>query len=68
MPHCIIAEECALCGACEAECPAGAVAIHSSEEYYAIEINQCTDCGDCVEVCPTDAIRPVEGQPASASE
>jgi len=58
MPHCIIIEECAVCGACEAECPVNAVSIHSSNQYYVIDPDLCTDCGDCVEVCPTEAVKP----------
>ena len=62
MPHFIIKEECAVCAACEAECPVGAVSLHESNEYYVIDPELCTDCADCVEMCPTDAIKTEDGE------
>jgi NAD-dependent dihydropyrimidine dehydrogenase PreA subunit len=58
MPHIINANECAVCGACEADCPTGAISIHSSNQFFVIDPKKCTDCGDCVDLCPTEAIAP----------
>ncbi len=64
MPHIINREECAVCAACEAECPVGAVELHESNEFYTVDPELCTDCGDCVEVCPTEAIKELEEESA----
>ena len=53
MPH-IINEDCISCGACEPECPEGAIS--EGDEIYVIDASLCTDCAACVEVCPSDAI------------
>jgi ferredoxin len=49
-----INDECISCGACESECPEGAIS--EGEDKYVIDPEKCTDCGSCVEVCPSDAI------------
>ena len=49
-----ISDECISCGACEAECPEGAIS--EGDDIYVIDPDMCTDCGSCVDVCPTDAI------------
>lgn len=64
MPHIIDPKECAVCAACEAECPSGAIRIHESNRYYIVVAVDCTDCGDCAQVCPTGAIAPVDGPAA----
>ncbi|MDO9087324.1 MAG: 4Fe-4S binding protein [Anaerolineaceae bacterium] len=56
MAHVIIADECLMCGACEPECPQGAIS--EGDGYFVIDAALCEDCGDCVEVCPNEAIRP----------
>jgi ferredoxin len=54
-----ITEECISCGACEPECPNGAIS--EGDEIYNIDPNKCTECvgshesSRCVEVCPVDA-------------
>jgi len=53
-----ITEECIACGACEPECPEGAIS--EGDEIYVIDPNLCTDCGSCAEVCPVDACVPIE--------
>ena len=53
-----ITEECIACGACEPECPEGAIS--EGDEIYIIDPNLCTDCGACAEVCPVDACVPAE--------
>ncbi len=50
-----ITDDCVSCGACESECPEGA--IKEGESKYEIDAAKCTDCGTCVEVCPSEAIK-----------
>ena len=57
MAHIIDKDECIACGACEAECPEGAIT--EDDGYYVIDAELCADCGDCVEVCPVDCISKV---------
>jgi len=54
MAHKIDADECIACGACEAECPEGAIS--EKDGVYWIDPEICQDCGDCVAVCPVDCI------------
>ena len=56
MAHKINAEECIACGACEAECPEGAIS--EKDGVYWIDPEICQDCGDCVAVCPVECIAP----------
>lgn len=49
-----ITEDCISCGACEPECPEGAIS--EGDDIYVIDPELCTDCASCVEVCPSDAI------------
>ncbi len=53
-----ITEECISCGACEPECPEGAIS--EGENIYEIDPEKCSDCGNCAEVCPVDACVPSE--------
>jgi ferredoxin len=54
----IITDECINCGACEPECPNGAIA--QGEEIYVIDAARCTECVGhhdemaCAAVCPVD--------------
>lgn len=48
-----INEECISCGACQSECPTGAISEGSDK--YVIDAEKCIDCGACADVCPTDA-------------
>lgn len=48
-----ITDECISCGACEAECPAGAIA--AGDGKYEINADACLDCGACAGVCPVGA-------------
>lgn len=56
MTHVISKDDCIQCGACETECPEGA--IYMDGEYYVVDEAKCKDCGSCVDVCPTGAIAP----------
>lgn len=51
-----ITTDCISCGACEAECPEGAISEGDSQ--YVIDPSLCKDCGSCAEVCPTDSCIP----------
>lgn len=53
MAH-VITDDCTFCGACEDECPEGAIS--EGDETYKIDASMCTDCAACVDVCPAEAI------------
>ncbi|MCL4423887.1 MAG: 4Fe-4S binding protein [Firmicutes bacterium] len=55
MAH-IITNECIMCGACAAECPAEA--INEGDSKFVIDAGKCTDCGTCADVCPVGAAKP----------
>ena len=63
----IITEECINCGACEPECPNGAIS--QGEDIYLIDPKLCTECVGfhdeeaCAAVCPVDCCIP---DPANA--
>jgi ferredoxin len=44
---------CTGCGACESECPAGAIKVSELAE---VDATLCTGCGACVEACPLEAL------------
>lgn len=52
--------QCTVCGACEFECPNGAVTMRG--EAYVINAGKCTECEgafdspQCISVCPADCI------------
>ena len=54
-----ITEECINCGACEPECPNGAIS--QGDDVYVIDAKLCTECVGfhdeeaCAAVCPVDA-------------
>ncbi len=52
-----INEECIQCGACESECPEGAISL-KDDGNYVIDPALCQDCGACADVCPTGAVGP----------
>ena len=57
MAHVISTDDCIACGACEAECPDGAIS--EVDGMYVVDAAKCQDCGSCVDVCPTGAISQV---------
>ena len=47
-----ITDDCIACGACEGECPVGAIS-NGGDKYV---INPaCIECGNCANVCPVGA-------------
>ena len=51
-----ITDDCISCGACEAECPVGAIA--EGDGKYEIDADACVSCGACADACPVAA--PIE--------
>ena len=47
----IISDDCISCGACEAECPVGAIS--EGDGKYQIDPETCIECGACEGVCPS---------------
>ncbi len=50
----IITDSCIECGACEADCPVGAIS--RGDGKYEIDPVVCIDCGSCLSACPMEAI------------
>lgn len=48
-----ITDKCISCGACEAECPVGAIS--AGDDRYQIDASACIECGACASVCPVEA-------------
>ena len=48
-----ISEDCISCGACETECPSGAIS--EGDTQFMIDPEKCTECGKCAETCPVGA-------------
>ena len=62
MAYSIIAADCTSCGACEDECPSGAISYN--KKVYVINAAKCTECEgafdeqQCAAVCPADCCVP----------
>ncbi len=58
----MITDECISCGACEPECPVGAIS--EGDTIYVIDPEKCVECAGhhdspkCAEICPVDAPQP----------
>ena len=48
-----ISDYCISCGACEAECPVGAIS--EGDGKFEINADLCTECGSCADACPVGA-------------
>lgn len=49
-----ITDACVNCGACEGECPVGAIS--EGDGVRVINPDTCAGCGACAAACPTEAI------------
>ncbi len=49
-----ISSACVACGACEAQCPVGAISMGDGQ--FVIDADKCIDCGSCAGQCPVGAI------------
>ena len=50
----VISDACVSCGACESQCPVGA--IHMGDGQFEIDADACIECGSCAGACPTGSI------------
>lgn len=50
----VISDACVACGACEAQCPVGAISMGDGK--FEIDATKCIDCGSCAGTCPTGSI------------
>lgn len=53
-----ITDECIACGACQSECPVGAIS--EKDGKMVINSEECIECGACASTCPVDAPKPEE--------
>jgi len=49
-----ISDSCINCGACEGDCPVGAISEGASTRV--IDAEKCISCGSCAASCPAEAI------------
>ena len=54
MAYKINSEACINCGACEGECPSGAIS--EANDKRVINAGSCVSCGACAGACPCEAI------------
>ena len=50
----IITDRCVKCGACESECPNGAIVV--TNNLAVIDYKKCSGCGLCMDNCPAGCI------------
>ena len=49
-----ITDQCVNCGACEGDCPTGAIS--EQNDARVIDADKCISCGSCADSCPAEAI------------
>lgn len=49
-----ITDACVNCGACESDCPVGAIS--EKDDKRTIDASVCVSCGACAASCPAEAI------------
>lgn len=49
-----ITDQCVNCGACESDCPVGAIT--EATDARVIDADKCISCGSCAASCPSEAI------------
>ena len=49
-----ISDQCVNCGACEGDCPVGAIS--EQGDVSVINADTCISCGACAASCPAEAI------------
>jgi len=63
-----LAKQCIRCGACQASCPVGAIALRpDNDPFVRIDRELCTRCAACVAACPTGALS-FDGSQVTAEE
>ena len=50
----VISDSCVACGACEGQCPVGAISMGDGK--YEIDADKCIECGSCAGGCPVGTI------------
>lgn len=59
MAYKILASQCTQCGACEFECPNGAISMKG--DGYVIDLTACTECEGQYDAPQCDAVCPMPG-------
>lgn len=50
-----VGDGCVGCGACESQCPVGAISLDSG--VAVIDPDKCIDCASCAATCPVETIK-----------